>query len=304
MSRHIPITVLSGYLGSGKTTIINNVLAEARGTRLAVVVNDFGPVNVDARLIRTEGATAVELTNGCVCCSIGDDLGATLSAIAAWDMPPERVLLEASGIAEPARIAAIAGNWPGYELDAVIVAADSETVCVRARDKFVGQLVLSQLRSADIVALTKTDLLDAGQVETVRRWLLHSDPRANIVAAPNGRLPAGLLFGLGADRSERARPFEEHHHLHFASACWRPDGPVDAARLRDCLAALPAHVHRVKGIVTDGATGAGLLVQCAGKRCEMTSIAPTMEPGLVLISTGSQAQLDEACRLLRDSCLA
>ncbi|MFD2857810.1 CobW family GTP-binding protein [Seohaeicola zhoushanensis] len=171
MSGRIPVTVLSGYLGAGKTTILNRVLAGAGGQRVAVLVNDFGPINIDAALVRQRGRDVIELSNGCVCCTIGDDLGATLSAIAVRPERPDRVLIEASGVAEPARIGMLAGHWPGFELDAVLVAADAETIRRRAGDKFVGQLVRNQLDSADIVLLTKTDLCEPEDVHATEAWL-------------------------------------------------------------------------------------------------------------------------------------
>lgn len=186
MTRRVPISILSGYLGAGKTTIINHVLAEPHGRRLAVLVNDFGPINIDAGLIGSQSAATIELTNGCVCCTIGDDMGDALTDLTAWPEPPDNVLVEASGVAEPARIARTAGYWPGFELDAVIVAADAETVQARSRDKFVGTLVHSQRRSADIIALTKTDLVEEQTLDDLRRWLACQAPQASRIACRAG----------------------------------------------------------------------------------------------------------------------
>ncbi|MDF1791204.1 MAG: GTP-binding protein [Thalassobaculaceae bacterium] len=303
MRRRIPITVLSGYLGAGKTTILNHVLAAPHGLRLAVLVNDFGPINVDAGLIGAETATTIELTNGCVCCTIGDDLGAALTAIAEWPQPPDHVLLEASGIAEPGRIARTAGYWPGFALDAIIVAADAETIENRARDKFVGTLVRSQLASADIVALTKTDLVDQAALDRTIGWIADQAPAATRVAALNGDLPTQIVFG-----PIRTVPPPEavtvHSHPHHAAVLWQPGGPVDRDTLTQVLAALPETVHRAKGTLIDRATGEPMLVQCVGRRCEIVAAPGAGTTGLVLISTGDRQDLAAVSARLDDACTA
>lgn len=302
MSRRIPVTILSGYLGAGKTTIVNHVLAEAHGRRLAVLVNDFGPINIDAGLIGSRTAATIELTNGCVCCTIGDDMGEALTALTEWADPPDHVLVEASGVAEPARIARSAGYWPGFELDAVIVAADAETVRARARDKFVGALVHSQLRSADLIALTKTDLVEAAALDGVRRWITCQAPQASCIDAVQGDVPAGIVVGrTGAGPWFEAEE-EDHPHAHHVTACWRPGGPVDVARLSDLLAALPDTVHRAKGLVVDRDSGEGRLVQAVGRRCTVTPHSGPLDPALVLISTGGRAELDAVCAKLDQAC--
>ena len=105
----MPVTVIGGYLGAGKTKLLNRLLAEAEGRRLAVLVNDFGEVNIDAALIANRDGETISLTNGCVCCSIGDNLGMTLYDLAERPDGPEHILVEASGVADPARIAGYAG---------------------------------------------------------------------------------------------------------------------------------------------------------------------------------------------------
>lgn len=302
MNARIPVTILSGYLGAGKTTLINHALAQPHGLRLAVLVNDFGPVNIDASLIRSRDATTIALSNGCVCCTIGDDLGDALTAISDWPEPPDHVLLEASGVAEPARIARTAGYWPGFTLDAIIVAADAETVEQRSRDKFTGTLVRSQLKSADIVALTKTDIIGEPALASVRTWLSGELPAPKIINAPHGTVPAALLFGhIGDSTPQKTPPPDQpvtahaHDHPHYATTFWRPDGPVNIARLRSTLTDLPASIHRAKGFVTEAETSECHLVQCVGNRCEITKAPTFSSPGIVLISTGPDGTLEEAC---------
>lgn len=294
MIGRIPVTILSGYLGAGKTTIINRVLAGAEGQRLAVLVNDFGPINIDAALVRQRGRDVVELSNGCVCCTIGDDLGETLTAIAARPERPERVLIEASGVAEPARIAMSAGHWPGFELDAVLVAADAETIRRRAADKFVGQLVRNQLDSADIVLLTKTDLCDPDAARTTEAWLHARRRSARVARIAQGRVPPSLLFTRSIPLPGRADTTLPPAQPGFVTRTWRPHGPVDLARLEAAFAALPENVHRAKGFVTNAATGRQALIQCVGSRVRVSPAAQGA-PGVVLIAVGDPAPLDTFC---------
>jgi G3E family GTPase len=298
MTERIHVTVLSGYLGSGKTTIINNALSQPHGLRLAVLVNEFGPINIDASLITSQREQVIELSNGCVCCSIGDDLSAALTLLQTREDPPEHVLMEASGVAEPARIAMTVGYWPGFALDATVVAADTETIRTRAQDKYVGRLVQSQLRSADIIALTKTDLVSHDSVTATQSWLGTVAQYARIVHTPHGRLPIEILCGPVPIQPTSAHQSTLDQHHAFSTVALRPDGPVDLIQLQTDLGALPTNVHRVKGFVIDAATGQSKLVQCVGKRCNITSIPNGVEPCLVLISTATQEYLEHIAQNL------
>ncbi|WP_121062571.1 CobW family GTP-binding protein [Chachezhania antarctica] len=282
MSR-IPVTVLSGYLGAGKTTILNHVLSGPAGAGMGVLVNDFGQVNIDAALVSRRNENVVELSNGCVCCSIGDDLGETLTAIANWPTKPERLLLEASGVAKPSRVAMTVGHWPGFELDAIITAADAETVMTRARDKYVGALVRNQLQSADIVALTRGDLVGDEKLGEVTGWLRTLDPAARVVRASMGRVPAEVLTGAGP-RRHGAVP--DDAHAHFSTDTWWPDGPVDMDALGEVLKTLPPGVHRAKGFVVDARTGEGVIVQLVGTRCTLAPVPGGAASCVVIIAAG------------------
>ena len=301
MNRRIPITILSGYLGSGKTTIINRALAGDHGLRLGVLVNDFGPVNIDASLIAAEGDDLVELSNGCVCCSIGDDLGAAMSALSARHNPPQHLLLEASGVAEPARIATSAGYWPGFELDAVVTAADAETIEARASDKYVGRLVRNQLAAADLIVLTKPDLVQPEHMTEITKWMRLQQPEARIIPAVDGNVPVEILLGKAGRTSLGIN--SDLIHMHFATAVWHPQSAVDMVRLAERIAAFPNWVHRVKGFVQDASSGANILVQVSGQRCVMVPAESQLDHCLVMIGTGPHRDLERLCAEL-DSCLA
>lgn len=154
----LPLTILGGYLGAGKTTLINRLLANANGRRLTILVNDFGAINIDAGLIAAHDGDTLTLTNGCACCQLRDDMVEQLNQLAGQSDAPDQIIVEASGAGEPARLAYLGYGIDGLQLDAVWVAVDAATIGDKVKDKFVGKLVRRQIEQADFILLTKTDL--------------------------------------------------------------------------------------------------------------------------------------------------
>ena len=299
----IPVTLLSGYLGAGKTTLVNRLLAAPGGRRLGVLVNDFGAVNVDAALIEGAEDGVLSLADGCVCCAISDDLGQALDRLRARPRPPEHVLLEASGVADPLRIARMAGGWPGFELDAILTLADAETLPARAADRYVGQLVRAQLQAADLVALTRTDLLSPEAAGAARASLRALAPETRLLDAPHGEIEADLLLGPrsatpAAPRSQArpqgaCSPLPSHDLATVRSALWQARGPVDPAHLTAALEALPPAIHRAKGVLR-APDGAALLVQKVGARAALSPTPAEPTDALVLIAAGAPEALGPA----------
>ncbi len=257
----IRLTVIGGYLGAGKTTLLNHVLRDAGDRRLAVLVNDFGSINIDAELVASRDGEMLSLTNGCICCGIGGDFIAALASLRDVDDPPEQVVVEASGVADPAQIA-VFGDMPGYVRDAVVVVADAETVRARAEDEHTGHQVRSQLRAADLLVVNKTDLVDPSALERLRAWLRETvGPSTSIVDAAFGNVPTDVLIGA-RDVGAPARPGHGHDHAghdhaghdhgghgHYDSWSWSGDEPLSGAGLVAVLPGLPEGVVRAKGIL-------------------------------------------------------
>lgn len=301
----VPLTVLGGYLGSGKTTLVNAMLSGAAGRRVAVLVNDFGAVNIDADLIRRRGATTVELANGCVCCSLVDGMAQAMVTLAGLDPRPEYAVVELSGVADPGKMAAW-GRYPGFTPGGVLVCADAETVRAKAVDKWVGDTVTHQLSTADVVLLTKTDLVGEREAAEVRAWLARTVPDVPVVevagAGPDGA--ARVLLDPPVDTGPAAHgdgghgPHAEHH-------AWSGEAfaPVDRAALESALDALdPAEVVRVKGVVRlADSPDRRTLVQAVGRRRELTDDGPWPGPEtpsrLVAIAVHAEA-LAEAAHVL------
>ncbi len=265
----IPVTIISGYLGAGKTTLINGLLAGNHGRRLAVLVNDFGAIDIDARLIADHDGDTISLANGCVCCTIADALGDALDKVLAMKPRPDHIVIEASGVANPGKIAMYGQGWPGLRLDGVVAVADGESVRALSEDKFVGPTVRQQLAAADLLVLNKMDLLAAGQGEAVRQWLARQAPEGRIATACRGDLPAAVLLGqLSAGARSYGSPDGGlERHGEYRALPFQSPRPFDRARLEARIAAWPTGVLRAKGLVhLHDDPGHAYILQLVGRR--------------------------------------
>jgi len=269
LSQSIPFTVVGGYLGSGKTTLLNHVLQNSNGRRLAMIVNDFGRINVDASLIQVHDGEVLSLTNGCVCCSISTGLAEVLLQLSRRVPLPEHVIIEASGVADPARVGYF-GSQPPYRLDGVVVLADAENIRQRAADKYVGGTVLHQLQGADLIVLNKIDLVSGSQHAELDLWLREQVPGARIIATSHGKASLAMLLGL----HDTTVPSVEHHdHDHgddYASWSLAIDKPMREAAFRAAIAAWPETVLRAKGIVYLADDPRRQVFQLVGRRWSLT----------------------------------
>ncbi|MDE2333747.1 MAG: GTP-binding protein [Rhodospirillales bacterium] len=274
----IRLLVVGGFLGAGKTTLINRLLARAE-RRFAVLVNDFGSVAVDAALLAAADASSMTLANGCVCCSIGDDFGLALERVAAGG--PELVVVEASGVSDPWRIAQLALVEPGYELGPLVVLADAADLPRLLADPAIGDVVRGQLAYADIVVLTKTDLAGERLVQT-REVVRTIRPQAHVIEARHGEV--GLAELDFAVPHERARFLATAAHP-FRTWTWRDPRPFDRGALRALLGALPASVLRIKGFCGLDEEAGDFLLQYAAERWSFTRSGAGAERALVVIGT-------------------
>ena len=279
----VPVTVVAGYLGAGKTTLINELLAHNHGRRLAVLVNDFGAVNIDAALIADHNGQTISLKNGCVCCSIADELGDALDRVLALEPAPDQIVIEASGVADPANVAAYGQGWPGCRLDAVVVLADAETVQAKSRDQFVGELVVRQLRRADIVMATKCDLITEAEREAVVDWLAETAVGAPILTRRAGQLQPELLLET-AQPVDRPSPQQPHPgnglaEPAFDSAVIEVDDTLDRDRVAAALRDWPESVLRVKGVIRLNGPAGGLhVVHGIGRRWSIEPAPDGVDP--------------------------
>ncbi len=192
MTVRTPMSVLGGFLGAGKTTLLNRVLFGRHGVRYAVLVNDFGAVAVDGSLVAAHDGETVTFANGCVCCAMGDDLVGTLDRLLDGDRPPEHVLVEASGVADPRAIADVATLHPGLSRDLVVVLADVETVRARYADHRLQDTLRRQLEAADLVVLNKCDRVSEEETRETESWA-RDRSQAPSIRAIDADIPMELL---------------------------------------------------------------------------------------------------------------
>lgn len=244
----LPLTVIGGFLGAGKTTLLNRLLVEPHGVRLAVLVNDFGRINIDAALVASRGADTIALTNGCACCSVSGDLTRALVELAQRDDPPQAIVLEASGIADPRSLAQVALANPALRLDGIVTLVDAETVSAHANDEQYGALFQAQVAAADVVVLNKRDLVSDAQLDAVRAWIAARAPGAPVLATSHADVPAEVLLGIQTGRPLEERAAAPGHAHHFHTRTVESESMLDETSLLALVASGDGEVLRAKGI--------------------------------------------------------
>jgi cobalamin biosynthesis protein CobW len=303
-----PATIITGFLGAGKTTLIRRLIENPGGRRLALVINEFGDVGIDGDLLRSCGVPGcsdddiVELTNGCICCTVADDFLPTLQKILARDPAPDHIVIETSGLALPQPLLR-AFAWPEIRtrvtVDGVVTVVDAKAVsegrfaedeaAVAAQraadpnldhDSPLAELFEDQLSCADLVILSKTDLVAPAalaEVEAIVRREKRAE--AGIVRATKGDVPADVLIGLGLASETDAENRRSHHddddhgeedHDDFTSLVVEVPVAASTEWITERVAAVTAHpdVLRVKGFLRVAGRPARLVVQAAGPRIE------------------------------------
>ncbi len=296
----VPVTIIGGFLGAGKTTLLNALLAQDTGLRLAVVVNDFGDLAVDGDLLSAHGGDTVTLANGCICCSMGEDLLLALTKLVRRDDPPEHILIEASGVADPQPIADMAARHPGLTPDAVVVLADGELVEETAADHHAGDTVQRQLAAADLVVLNKCDLLDDYDRNEVQQWLASQAPGAAIIRACHGEVPMALLLGLENRAGGGHGAHDDHgrgHDENFKAVSIPLESPLNQEDFVRFVAGLPRSILRAKGIIRLQDQPGQWVFQLVGRRHALTP-ADSAVNGDRLVFLGTPDMPDEAA--LRD----
>lgn len=296
--RRLPLTVIGGFLGAGKTTLLNRLLRHAGGRRFAVLVNDFGAIDIDSRLVVAHGGDTISLANGCICCGIGDSLVLALMRVLEKVDVLDHVVVEASGVADPARIAELALIEPLLARDGVLVLADATSVREREADRYVGDTIRRQLDGADLLILNKADLVSDAQLADVATWLRRRMPGLRLLPASHAEVPIEALFGLAAgdaptrDAPPRSPAADDATPDGPPIARWSftSRGPVDRAALLAALRALPDSVLRAKGIVrfADAPRQRGV-VHMVGRRIDVSADGPwgiaDLRSDLVLLGT-------------------
>jgi G3E family GTPase len=295
MTAPIPVTLIGGYLGAGKTTLVNSLLRTAAGRRLAVLVNEFGALPIDVDLIEARDDKLISISGGCICCSFGSDLLAALIDIRGREQEIDHLLIETSGVALPGAIVQSLGLVPGLVLDGVIVLADAETIGERARDRYMSDTVMAQLAGADIIVLNKTDLVSREAAAATSRWLAGVVPGARIVPAQNAGIPPDIV--MGHHPQPRLREGHADFHAHdtagYETLSLEIDGVRDVGRLAGLLADPKFGLLRAKGFVR-GLDGAFATIHIVGHRALVEPAPSWIEGPGRLVCIGLAAEMDRA----------
>ena len=271
----VPVVLLSGYLGAGKTTWINRLLAHTND-RLVVIVNDFGSVNIDAALIAERHDDTIELTNGCVCCAIGGSLADVMLDISDRETQPDAVVIECSGVADPSAVAEYA-YLSGFHLSAIVTLVDAMQWKRTAHDSLVQQTFWRQIDSADLLVVTKLDTATEVERDELQSALRLRRPGTPLMS--HNLIAPERLFSYSSHVLDAALPPMETPT--FSTSVLALDTAVSHEELQDIINQLPNNVVRAKGIVRT--TSGCVLVQRVGTRTTLTptTVSPT---GIVIIS--------------------
>ena len=282
---YLPVTVIGGYLGAGKTTLVNYLLRNANGLRLAVLVNEFGELAIDRDLIEAEEEGLISISGGCVCCSFGGDLIAALLNLSQMQPRPQHILIESSGVAKPSAIFDSVALLDGFSADGVVVLSDAETVQENANDKYMGDTVLAQITQADILLLNKCDLVDPQNIAETANWLARQNPNARLVKTKHSVAAPEVVLESFLGRQKITEP---HHHLdQMTSMNLIPTTSLDAMNLAKTLAEGEFGLVRAKGFVTD-ISGDKMLIQIVGRRWAIKAADPKLKDGLVCLGMKEQ----------------
>ena len=333
--RGMPVTIITGFLGSGKTTLLNHILSNNNDLKVAVLVNEFGDINIDSQLLVSMDETMVELSNGCICCTINDDLVDAVYRIMERDDRIDYMVIETTGVADPLPIIL---TFLGTELrdltrlDSIIAMVDAETF---TPDHFESEAALKQISYADVTIVNKVDLASSDQVQTLEQYLNSVKAGVRILRSQQGQVPLQLILDVGYNNPEDYADLEhahdhhghehdhhghehhdhDHHHDHhhhsshldndgFVSISFESDRPFNVKKFEQFLQNdLSKNVFRAKGILWFEESDLRNIFQLSGPRFSIDGEEWCSPPRNQLVFIGRHLNGDHIQQQLTD-CLA
>ncbi|MEM6614174.1 MAG: GTP-binding protein [Cyanobacteria bacterium P01_C01_bin.72] len=312
--RPLPVTIITGFLGSGKTTLLNQILQNKLNQKVAVLVNEFGDINIDSQLLVSYDDDMVELSNGCICCTINDGLVKAVERILSREEKVDRLLIETTGVADPLPIILtfVGSDFRDFtRLDSVITLIDAETF---TPEHFKSEVAYKQIAYGDILLLNKTDLASREQLTTLETYIASIKKNPRIIQTQYAQVPLPLILDVELNQTDRLSEAEDHphhhHHSHhletdgFMSLSFKSDRPFDVYKFQKFLnQELPLKVFRAKGIIWFAGSKLRHIFQLCGQRNDIKSEPWSTLPANQLVFIGRHLDTDKLHQQLND-CLA
>lgn len=301
----IPLSILTGFLGSGKTTLLNRLLNEDQGLRIGVLVNDFGKINIDAELVVGVENNLISLANGCICCSIRDDLIDSVIRLTEQPKPIDYIIIEASGIADPQNILLTfieAKLREHFRLDSIVCVVDSDQFFSHLDVPGILDLKIRQIGVSDIVVLNKTDIASEAQVQTIKSWLSQHIQRVRIIETTYCKVPYEILLGTNRriDSFFTPKNIKEqgvHTANEFSSWSYESERPFSLDSLKEMVKRrLPGTIYRCKGIIyAADAPDRRVVLQAVGRRADLELFDEWKDrtPRTQIVVIGAPGSIDE-----------
>jgi G3E family GTPase len=317
--RGLPVTIITGFLGSGKTTLLNQILQNNQNFKIAVLVNEFGDINIDSQLLRSYEEDTIELSNGCICCTINEGLFEAVYRILEREDKVDYLVIETTGVADPLPII-LTFLGPEFRdltrLDSVITLIDAETF---TPEHFESEAAYRQVIYADIVLLNKTDLAPQEKIKELEEYILNTKAGARIIHSQYGRVPLPLILDIGLTPVETFQnEHHEHHHHHdekhhhhhnshhldidgFVSISFQSDRPFDIYKFEHFLTEqMPTEVFRAKGILWFSDSNLRHIFQLSGSRYDLKAENWKSAPSNQLVFIGRHLDTDKIRQQLND----